>query len=106
MKRFLLPAFLTITALSGGSVHAQEGINGWRKGGCVSANDCNFVKFLSRDHSYVRYRVKSPNGMFLMEADCLQNKSRFIKLDGTKEPWDPINRGSIAEEEIKTVCGM
>ena len=106
MKRFLLPALLTITALSGASIHAQECPNGWCKGGCVSANDCNLVKVLSRNYPYVTYLVRSPNGSFKKQADCQRFKSRFIKSDGTKEPWDPINRGSIAEEEIKTVCGM
>ena len=106
MKRFLLPALLTITALSGGSIHAQECPNGWCSGGCISASDCNFVKVLSRNHPYVTYQVKSPNGMFKKQADCQQYKSRFINSDGTKDPWDPIMQGSIAEAEINTACGM
>ena len=72
----------------------------------MSANDCNFVKVLSRNYPYVRYRVKSPNGIFKKQANCKKFKSRFIKSDGTKEPWDPTRKGSVAEEEIKIVCGM
>ena len=106
MKRFLLHTLLTITDLSGGSINAQECPNGWCEGGCVIANDCNFVKVLSRNYPYVNYLVISPNGSFKKQADCQQFKSRFIKYDGTKEPWDPTMQGSVAEEEINTVCGM
>ena len=105
MKRFLLPTLLTITALSGGSINAQECPDGWCKGGCFEG-DCDFVKVLSRNHPYVTYLVKGSNGMFLMEADCKQFISRFITDDGTKEPWEPTIQGSVAEKEIKTACGM
>ena len=106
MKRFLLHTLLTITALSGGSIHAQECLNGWCKAGCSQSGECIFVKVLSKNYPYVIYQHTNPAGMIKKQADFQQYKSRYFFSDGTKDPWKPAMPGTIGAAEIKTVCGM
>ena len=110
MKRFLLPALLTISAFSGVSALSRDCVNvgteSWCKGGCGSDGACSSIMLINRELPIRRVKVRGPNGDFIMDYDCKLFKRRYISSDGSKSDWDQAIPGSIGMRDIEVGCGM
>ena len=107
MQRFLLPALLSITALSGGSALSQQCLNGWCRGGCMN-NRCHFLKVLSRNYPRIIVNVNTPDidNILKTEIDCQQYKTRMLFSDGTRSEWFLVMPGTVGQENIEVACRM
>ena len=110
MKRFFLPALLTISAFSGVSALSRDcvniGIESWCKGGCDNYGVCSSIGLTDRTYPIRRVKVRSPNGEFIMDFDCKLFKRRFISSDGSKDNWEQAPPNSVGYVDIEVGCGM
>ena len=114
MKRFLLPALLTIAAFSGVAVDAQQ----WIKVGCNTQGNCYWVKRISRSGNIVYYMRNTTSDAPVQEyADCANkrlklysgppfNKTNPVEDSRWNKGWRDVMPGSMGDLVLKTACGI
>ena len=106
--KLLLTSLLSISSLLIASPAEAKCRNGWCKAGCTkNGGNCAYVKVIRVAYPYVTYRYNRPDkGKFTIQANCEQFKSRIIRSDGTRKPWQEAMPGTMRERHIETACRL
>jgi hypothetical protein len=105
LKNAAALALLGALAIGASPVDSRGLPNEWLYAGESAKGVKHFVKIIQCQEDICLFWDRdTAAGDYRSEVDCARMLKRWVNKDGSRDPWNNVTRGSMAEAKIEVVC--